>query len=124
MSPPGVSSPLEYAPFQSESTSPPVSVWPPSVCSFARWWYIWCPDSAADAFAAKFRLDGAPGSVASSRNCRRSRDSATGFGREDDCAAVLLVAARFAVRFGAAFLDAAAVLRAFFIGLRAARAAG
>src|SRR5688572_29465039 len=81
MSPLGVSSPLEYAAFQSVSTSPPVSVWPPSVCSLARWRYIWCPDSAADAFAAKFRLDGAPGTVSSSRSWRRSRERATGLGR-------------------------------------------
>jgi hypothetical protein len=42
-----------------------------------------CPDSAADALAAKFKLDGAPGTVSSSRSWRLGRASAAGFGRDD-----------------------------------------
>jgi hypothetical protein len=43
--------------------------------------YIACPDSALDAFGEYPSVDGAPGTVSSSRSCRRSRCSAAGFGR-------------------------------------------
>jgi hypothetical protein len=92
---------------------------------------------------AKFRVDGAPGTVSSSRSWRRSRESAIGFGRDADARDGLFrplpaeapraagEARRVeadgragAVRFVAVARDFGAALRDRFAVVRAARAFG